>query len=360
MASRGQGALFAGAALGALALLLFAGGEAEPAPAEPRRPRKKTPPGKPAKPIPANPPPPAAMALSGPIEPIGSTKYTQPDIVAAAWASLADHDDRPIKDIAFEISRLTPELQTYTAAALESLKPEFAIWNDTLKDFAKYAGEQEAEARDRINKENAIIAAAGTVANYIPIYGQVISAIIGIIAALKKAFEDPAIASEIARIWKTRLTNLDFLKDWEGSDAIRGLKIDRRYPPLRLLKLEIEGDLLASRLPLVPFGYKYYFVPRIDQFRRLGKQAGLYSNEYIKKIYGFSPAWILEKNDDWPVSAIEIWKYSLGYQVMPGEAGSDDSHPWFRIGYSDARAGKPFRVGTDLLIWANAFFEDEE
>lgn len=310
-----------------------------------------------------NPGPSPAAAAPAPLRPGGLQSIAQPQMASAEWAALAEHNPQLVKDIYTAAATLTPELQCYFGALLTVGVREFNLWVATVKDYRTVAANLKKQI-DEKNKDNLAAGKAGegvsvalaTAIN--PVFGAVMA--LGI-ALTEVLFDQTLDKRDAVQIWESRLKSPDFLKMWEGSDAWRGLTLaGKTYPTLRRLKTEIDGDLIASRLPLPPNATKYYFTPTLEDFRELAKKAGLYSREYITAAYGFADTWPASAGDNYPVSALQIRAYSLGFMRGQVKGDSDQSDPWFLLGYQDGAAGLPSRVGTALQIWANGVLGEAE
>lgn len=343
--------------LGGLGLLAMLGSEASPQPVTRRRnesPREPTEPGEPSDSA-------DQRGRSKQIRPGGSSRVSQPEIIDALWSLLADKSEAPLKMIVSELSAMTPELQCYVKAATTVAEKEYKIWMQSIQDYKDIARSIADDAQKRERENNAAFTTVIAAVNVIPGVGQKISAILALAYSLGKllgsALSKAIDGRNAIEIWDNRLKDLSFLKDWEGSDAWRGLKLSRRYPTEGQLKRYVDGDLIASRLPSVPFATKYFFTPTLEDYQAVAKSAGLYSNAYIIAAYGFKDAWTV--NQDYPTTAWDIRQYSNGYSTGAAQTPSDNRDKWFIAGYEDAANGQKSRVGVDLQLWANNFIDGE-
>lgn len=340
--------------LGALGLLAMVGGaEATPEPV-PRRPKE------PQREPSESPDPTEQAARSKKIQPGGSSAVSQPEIINAVWALLADRNEAPLRGIVSELSQMPPELQCYLKAALSVAQQEYKIWMQSIQDYRDVARRIANDAKNREKETNAAFSTVIAAVNVIPGVGQAISAILALGYALGKLLGESAVDGRNAiEIWNNRLKDLSFLKDWEGSDSWRGLKLNRRYPTEGQLRRYVDGDLIASRLPNVAFATKYFFTPTLESYQAVAKSAKLYSNEYIIAAYGFNDAWTVNGDQEYPTTAWDIRKYANGYSAGAAQTPYEDRNHWFTIGYEDGHNGRPSRVGLDLQLWANNVIEGE-
>lgn len=306
---------------------------------------------------PARPPSPQPDSGSEAIQIGTDTSEDQTRIIAAFWTCVSQGDDAAVRLLQTKLAALTPELQVYVVAAGQSAVDSyrnFLKWQEAFPHELEAANQQADEINTKLNAGLGTIAAA---VNVVPVAGQVLSAVLGLGIALKKAFAE-------GHVERNPDENLQLFRDWEGSDCLRGLHLGGVNPndvTPQKLRSRIDADLIASRLPSVSFGHQFDYTPTIESFRTIAKSRGLYSNSYLKSIYGFENAYSIVGDDDIPTTAYDINNYVIGYaygQQSGGEPFSSNV-PWVNIGHQDAQAGKASRVGNDLAVWADHFVNGE-
>ena len=337
------------AALGAV-FLLAAMGESEDEPQPKRKPQRKRKQADPSK-------------GQRQIMPGGSIATNQPVIINSLWSGVADKDEAAVSAIMAGLSSMTPELQCYAMAAAGKIKSEYQIWLKSISDFETIARQIDADVSAKQKQVDAIHSTGASLLNLVPGVGQILSAVAALAIVLGK-LAGPALAKAAGgksalEIWRNRLSDMSFLMDWEGSDAYKGLKLSQRYPSEGFLKRSVNGDLIASRLPDVPFATKYYFTPTLSDYQAAAKAAGLYHASYLSAAYSIKDVWNGSEQDDNPTTAADIRQYLTGYDLGIAQSPYDNANPWFTVGYADAEARRPRRVGVDLQLWADKINEEQ-
>lgn len=304
---------------------------------------------------PSNTPAPApagstTLPAPAPAKPLLPVLFSQAQIISALWQVAKSGNTTEVERIRENLDSLPTALAAYFVAAAAYVNQAFLIDLKFRAEFTGKAREAQAAYEKQMNELDAGLGAAAGAVNVIPVAGPILSAFITLGIALRKAIQ------EALGPVTTRATddNEKIYKDWEGSNCRRGLHLDSSANPSQSFLIRaVDSDLIAGTLPTVPNAYQFEYTPTLGQFQKAALQLGLYSNENLKKVYGFAgPAWNVNPAEGVPTSAYDINRYITGYVVgQSGEAYTEENY-WGKMGYLDARGGKPSRVAGDLSLWA--------
>lgn len=272
----------------------------------------------------------------------------QPAIIAALWRSVRDADPDPLTQLKAQLVHLSPELQAYVVCATSAVNDAYVSGLQFRQEFATAFDKYNEDFERQQKQLDGALAAAG---GALSVANPVIGVLIGLVLAIKQLALKYGVKPENRKVEE----NEQIFRDWEGSDCLRGLHLENvPNPSVAQLQLAIDTDLIASRLPAVRYAHQFEFTPAIEQYRLTAFKLGLYSEESLRRIYGFSKVWNLRPGDMVPLNAVQISQYTLGYTLAQNGGEYLNRSDWGQIGYTDGIEGRPPRCSAELSLWADA------
>lgn len=283
-------------------------------------------------------------------EAVSLPRVGQKTITESLYRAIADGNPYPFKDISDAAGSLDLLSQVYIAAALVAAKPRIEELqrsiNDTIGQFQAIA----AKVAEFNNKLGGIVNGIGQVIGSLGAGGQ-LAAGLGKIGTsiISIGLTEPTTLDYL----KSRLSDLSWLRDWEGADCYRGLRLQEKNQPFSRTKRRIEADPIANSLPEVTKGEQFWFCPSLEQFQEIGIKAGAYSPERFSAAtaLGLSEIWA-RPEEDRPVDAYQVQDYTLGYQQAQNGIEQTSEAKFYLVGRADAINGKPSQVLPALGLWS--------